>query len=246
LRAGCVRANCRHLSVFGSRRFQKSCAHRSIRTLDIFLSTLAKKTGRKLPNNFVVTLPKVTLLEQVAALADLFDLPERAVLLPRGSLRMEVMIETTQSILNDRGESNLPLLVEAAPGRCVAAHFGTYDYTAACSITAAHQHMLHPACDFAKHLMQVALAGTGIWLSDARPTSCPSRRTDPKRAAGRAFAAADRRKSRGRTSRLEASLRPHSAFAHERLLPGLGPPPGAASTLRGRVCLLSGWPGSSI
>ncbi len=153
--------------------FSEERRARSIRTLDIFLSTLVKKTGRKLPSNFVVTLPKVSLPEQVAALADLFDLLERAVRLPRGSLRMEVMIETTQSILNDRGESNLPLLVEAARGRCVAAHFGTYDYTAACSITAAHQHMLHPACDFAKHMMQVALAGTGIWLSDGATNIMP-------------------------------------------------------------------------
>jgi len=61
----------------------------------------------------------------------------------------------------------------AARGRCVAAHFGTYDYTAACSITAAHQHMLHPACDFAKHMMQVVLAGTGIWLSDGATNIMP-------------------------------------------------------------------------
>jgi hypothetical protein len=55
----------------------------------------------------------------------------------------------------------------------VAAHFGTYDYTASCSITAAHQHMLHPACDFAKHMMQVSFAGTGIWLSDGATNIMP-------------------------------------------------------------------------
>ncbi|MDA2914804.1 urate hydroxylase PuuD, partial [Acidobacteriia bacterium AH_259_A11_L15] len=69
-----------------------------------------------------------------------------------------------QAILNDRGQCALPGLVAAARGRCVAAHFGTYDYTAGCNITAAHQHMLHPACDFARDMMQVALAGTSIWL----------------------------------------------------------------------------------
>jgi hypothetical protein len=84
-----------------------------------------------------------------------------------------MMIETTQSIINHRGEINLPLLLGAAEGRCVAAHFGTYDYTAGCNITAAHQHMLHSACDFAKHMMQVSFAGTGIWLSDGATNIMP-------------------------------------------------------------------------
>jgi hypothetical protein len=57
-------------------------------------------------------------------------------------------------------------LVAAGQGRIRSAHFGTYDYTAGLSITAAYQRMGHPACDFAKSVMQVALAGTGVWLSD--------------------------------------------------------------------------------
>jgi hypothetical protein len=88
-------------------------------------------------------------------------------------LKFEMMIETTQSIINHRGQINLPLLLAAGEGRCVAAHFGTYDYTAGCNITAAHQHMLHPACDFAKHMMQVSFAGTGIWLSDGATNIMP-------------------------------------------------------------------------
>src|SRR6185503_4351323 len=95
--------------------------------------------------------------EQATALADLFDLLEQKTGLASGSLKLELMIETTQSIINSRGEINLPLLLAATRGRCIAAHFGTYDYTASCNITAAHQHMLHPACDFAKNMMQVSL-----------------------------------------------------------------------------------------
>jgi hypothetical protein len=83
------------------------------------------------------------------------------------------MIETTQAIINEHGQSNLPRLVEAARGRVTAAHFGTYDYTASCQITAAHQHMTHPACDFARHMMQVALGGTGVWLSDGATNIMP-------------------------------------------------------------------------
>jgi hypothetical protein len=153
--------------------FTEELRERSVRTLDIFVSTLLAESGGKLPDNFVVTLPKITLPEQCGLLADLFEALEKQTGLGPGSLKMEMMIETTQSIINDRGEINLPLLLSAARGRCVAAHFGTYDYTASCSITAAHQHMLHPACDFAKHMMQVSFAGTGIWLSDGATNIMP-------------------------------------------------------------------------
>lgn len=153
--------------------FTEELRARSMRTLDIFVSTLVEKSGGQLPDNFVVTQPKITTPEQVAALADLFELLEKKTGLTEGSLKLEMMIETTQSIINARGEINLPLLLAAARGRCVAAHFGTYDYTASCSITAAHQHMLHPACDFAKHMMQVSFAGTGIWLSDGATNIMP-------------------------------------------------------------------------
>jgi hypothetical protein len=67
----------------------------------------------------------------------------------------------------------VPALVAAGRGRCIAAHFGTYDYTASCGVTAAHQHMGHPSCDFAKHCMQVSLAGTGVWLSDGATSIMP-------------------------------------------------------------------------
>jgi citrate lyase beta subunit len=153
--------------------FNEELRERSARTLDIFISTLLDQTGGALPDNFVVTLPKITVPEQVAALADLFELLEEEIGLAAGSLKLEMMIETTQSVINERGEINLPLLLAAARGRCTAAHFGTYDYTASCSITAAHQHMMHPACDFAKHLMQVSFAGTGVWLSDGATNIMP-------------------------------------------------------------------------
>jgi citrate lyase beta subunit len=153
--------------------FTEELRARSMRTLDIFVSTLVEKSDGRLPDNFVVTQPKITLPEQVGALADLFELLEKKTGLAAGSLKLEMMIETTQSIINARGEINLPLLLAAARGRCVAAHFGTYDYTASCSITAAHQHMMHPACDFAKHMMQVSFAGTGIWLSDGATNIMP-------------------------------------------------------------------------
>ena len=146
---------------------------RSVRTLTLFLATLLKKTGGKLPANFVITVPKLTVVEQVtyfvALLADL----EAKHGLDKGSLRIELMVETPQIIINGEGRCLLPELVAAGDGRVCAAHFGTYDYTAGLGITAAHQRMRHPACDFAKHAMQVALAGSGVWLSDGSTAILP-------------------------------------------------------------------------
>lgn len=153
--------------------FNEELRARSFRTLDIFVSTLVERNNGQLPDNFVVTLPKITIPEQVAALVALLTRLEKQTGLAEGSLKFEMMIETTQSIIDQRGQLNLPLLLAQAEGRCVAAHFGTYDYTAGCNITAAHQHMLHPACDFAKHMMQVSFAGTGIWLSDGATNIMP-------------------------------------------------------------------------
>ncbi len=153
--------------------FSEELHARSIRTLDLFLTTLVEATGGRLPENFVVTLPKIVNPAQVATLADIFDMLEPKLGLPTGSLKMEMMVETTQSIINASGESNLPQMLDAARGRCTAAHFGTYDYTASCEITAAYQDMLHPACDFARHVMQVSFGGTGIWLSDGATNIMP-------------------------------------------------------------------------
>jgi len=152
--------------------FTEELRARSFRTLDIFLSTLVAEAGC-LPDNFVVTLPKIVAPAQAAALTAVFEQLEPQLSLPAGALKMEMMIETTQSIINHEGAINLPLLLAATRGRCIAAHFGTYDYTASCNITAAHQHMLHPACDFAKHMMQVAFGGTGVWLSDGATNIMP-------------------------------------------------------------------------
>ncbi|HEX9939473.1 MAG TPA: hypothetical protein VGB15_20230 [Longimicrobium sp.] len=146
---------------------------RSIRTLDLFLTTLVEATGGVLPPNFVLTLPKVALPEQVDYFADVLQVLEPRLGLPAGALRFEIMVEVPQAIIGADGRCMLPELVRAGGGRITAAHFGTYDYTAGVGITAAHQHMRHPACDYAKHAMQVSLAGTGVWLSDGSTTVMP-------------------------------------------------------------------------
>ena len=153
--------------------FTEELKERGIRTLDIFLTNLSRLTSSKLPENFVVTLPKVTLPEQIDSLCQIFEELEKKLGFKTGSLKMEIMIETTQSIINREGEFTIPSLIKAGAGRIRGAHFGTYDYTASCNITAAHQSINHPVCDFARNVMQVAFAGTGIMVSDGATTIMP-------------------------------------------------------------------------
>ncbi len=153
--------------------FTEELKARSIRTLDIFVSTMVERTNGKLPKNFVVTLPKVTVPAQVSALTELFEILEAKTPILPGALKLEIMVETPQLIINRHGESALPLLVTAARGRCIGAHFGVYDYTASCGITASYQTMDHAACDFARHMMKVALAGTSIMISDGATNVMP-------------------------------------------------------------------------
>ena len=115
--------------------FTEECRQRSVRTLDLFLTRLAEVTGGKVPENFIITLPKVTHPEQVAALADLLDILEEKCGYAPNSLKLEIMIETTQAIIDADGSNQVRLLAAAARGRCRSAIFGTYDYTATCNIT---------------------------------------------------------------------------------------------------------------
>jgi citrate lyase beta subunit len=136
---------------------------RAVRTLDLFLTAVA---GR-LPAGFRVTLPKVSAPEEVAALADLCDELEARTGLPARALEIEILVETPTAYLTPRGEIGLLALAEAARGRCTGAHFGIYDFTSSLGITGARQNLLHPACDFARLLMQTAFAGTGVAVSDS-------------------------------------------------------------------------------
>ena len=131
---------------------EEPLAPRALRTLRIYLQTVAT-----LPERFVVTLPKIAAPEQVCTLLD--ALPSEA--------SLELMVETPRAVLN------LPQLVDAAAGRAVAAHFGPYDYMSSLGITAAHQKLTHPACDFARSIIQLRLAGTGLGLSDGPCTTLP-------------------------------------------------------------------------
>ena len=147
---------------------------RSLRTLDLFVTTLARaarepSAAELRRDDSEAHGPRPRVGRRAA--------PARRssghLKLRPGAIALELMIETPQSILAADGSSSLRALVAAGGGRVRGAHFGTYDYTALCGITASWQHMRHAACDFAKHMMQVALAQGGVWLSDGATNIMP-------------------------------------------------------------------------
>jgi citrate lyase beta subunit len=146
---------------------------RALRTLDLFVTALAARLTPDFLPEFRVTIPKVVDPAQIAAASAACRVLERRLALPERALRLEIMIETPQSILDASGRSPLRAFVAAGDGRVIAAHFGAYDYTALCGITASWQDVRHPACDFARHVMQVSLAQSGVQLSDSVTTTLP-------------------------------------------------------------------------
>jgi len=144
---------------------------RGIRTLDLFLTRLA--AAGPLPDGLVVTLPKVTDVAQVEAFVDVCAGWERANGLPAGRLRFEIQVETPQTILAADGTAAVARMLHAGGGRVSGLHYGTFDYSAACGVSAAYQSMEHPAADHAKAVMQVAAAGTGVRISDGSTNVLP-------------------------------------------------------------------------
>jgi citrate lyase beta subunit len=144
---------------------------RGVRTLSLFLHTFLDAGGTL--DDFVVTQPKITSVDQVAAMVELTERLEAAFGLPQRALRFELQIETPQSILGPDGTALVARMIHAGGGRVTGLHYGTYDYSAFCGIPAAQQSMEHPAADHAKLVMQAAAAGTGVWLSDGSTNVLP-------------------------------------------------------------------------
>lgn len=151
--------------------FERPTRARGLRTLDVFVSTLA--ASGDLPDGLVLTLPKVTGVVQVEAMVAVCERLEEANGLPAGRLRFEVQVETPQSILDSAGTATVARMIHAGAGRVSGLHYGTYDYSASLGIAAAYQSMEHPAADLAKEVMQVAAAGTGVRLSDGSTNVLP-------------------------------------------------------------------------
>ncbi|WP_448623748.1 DUF6986 family protein [Geodermatophilus sp. URMC 64] len=166
--------------------FEAPTRRRGLRTLDLVLGALVAAAG--VPDGFLLTLPKVTSVEQVAAMAEVCGRLEQAHSLPPGRLEFEIQVETPQAVLAADGTAPLARMITAAAGRCTGLHYGTFDYSAALGIAAGHQSLEHPAADHAKAVMQVAAAGTGVRLSDGSTNVVPTGSPDAVASAWRLHA----------------------------------------------------------
>ncbi|RBY88745.1 aldolase [Blastococcus sp. TF02A-26] len=167
-----------------AKSLEEATRRRGVRTLDLFLGRLPRGT------RVTVTLPKVTDVEQVRAFLPVLDALESA----HGTvLDLELQIETPQAVLAPDGTVALARMAHAAGPRLTGLHYGTYDYSAALGIAAAHQASDHPAADLAKDLMQVAVAGTGAVAVDGSTNVLPVGTTEQVHAAWRLHAGLVRR-----------------------------------------------------
>jgi OHCU decarboxylase len=157
---------------------ERPTRRRGIRSLDLVLAAAGG-----VPPGFVVTLPKVTSLDQVRAMVVLCERLEAAHGLTAGSLRFEVQVETPQAVLGADGVATVAPMLHAAAGRCTGLHYGTYDYSASLGVAAAYQSMEHPVADHAKDVMQVAAAQTGVRVSDGSTNVLPVGDTEAVRGA---------------------------------------------------------------
>ncbi|MBO0840179.1 MAG: aldolase [Sciscionella sp.] len=161
--------------------FEAATRRRGLRTLASFVHGLVDAGAGV--DGFVITLPKVSSVDQVEAMGYACAQLERATGVDR--LRFEIQVETPQSIVGPDGTALVARMVHAAEGRCVGLHFGTYDYSAYCGIAAEYQSMTHPAAEHAKLVMQAAAAGTGVRLSDGSTNVLPVGDADAVRAGWR-------------------------------------------------------------
>ena len=155
---------------FRIKSMEPATRHRGLRSLDVALGVLARSG---LPSGFVVTLPKVSAVAQVDAMAVACGRLEERYGLGAGRLRFEVQVESPAAVQGPDGTATVARIVHAGEGRVCGLHFGTYDYSAALGVAGPYQSLEHPAADHAKAVMQLAAAGTGVALSDGSTNVLP-------------------------------------------------------------------------
>src|SRR4051794_14264910 len=98
--------------------FEAPTRARALRTLTSYVATVISAGGSL--DGWVVTLPKVTSVDQVEAMVHVCS---------ELDLHFEVQVETPQSILGPDGSALVARMVHAGGARLTGLHYGTYDYS---------------------------------------------------------------------------------------------------------------------
>ena len=144
-----------HFFGFRMKPLTKISSVRSLKTLDIFLSRFFTNCD-SLPENFIVTLPKVENIEQCVLFNEVISGFEQRLQLPTNFIKTELMIELPGALYSHAGTFMLPELIKASGPRLFGLHFGIYDFTSSIQIPAPSQSYVHPSCDEVRFLMQYA------------------------------------------------------------------------------------------
>lgn len=140
--------------------------HRSLRTLDLFVSSLVVAARGEFPQRFLVTLPKVTSVAQVDVLCEIIEMLEARTGIGEGAIKVEIMLENVQVLFNEQGHFGLRELVAGNGQRIQTIVLGTFDYTASANISAAFQSHNHAVADFARQMMIAGLTDSQVNLCD--------------------------------------------------------------------------------
>ncbi len=145
-------------------------ARRALRTLERVFQAAAPGGC---PPGFAVTLPKVSLPEQVHLLVHALAAVEARAGWRNGCVALELLVETPQALIAPDGVVGVPRLLAAAGARCRSLHLGPYDLSASLGITGARTTLAHPALDLARRLLVLATSGTSVSVSDGPTTVLP-------------------------------------------------------------------------
>ena len=152
----------------------RELAARSLQTTDLFVQSVLAGSGGALPAGFLVTLAKVTVTEQVAYFASHLEAMEQRLGIDAGTLRMEIMVEAPRAITGTG--------MVAVRSRAMSTPAGGGSSPPRLAPTTTLRRSASPprnsgsgipACEHARLVMQVALAGTGVRVSDGSTAILP-------------------------------------------------------------------------
>jgi citrate lyase beta subunit len=146
---------------------------RSQRTLDLYCRRLLSRSDGRLPDQFVVTLPKITSADEVVGFVRSLEAIERSSGLPVRALRVELMVEAPSMIIGSKGSSVLPEVLAACDDRCRGLHLGLYDFLSSMDVASSSQSYRHPMADHLRIVTKAAATSTALWLSDGATNRIP-------------------------------------------------------------------------
>lgn len=163
---------------FRIKSFSGKDRKRALNTLDLFLGAFLDKSSGKLPDNFLITLPKIETLEEIESFNETLSEMEFRAGLKLGTLKTELMIEEPKLLYFRSGVSQLPEVLAVAGERCQGLHIGIYDYLSSFQVPSSFQTYTHPLVDDLRIRLLHVTHGTEVAVVDGVTNILP---TEPHR-----------------------------------------------------------------